>query len=106
MHEGVAKSGVAASLCSMRASSQGTHHEATILHTPAPARDAAQARAASSEARAGAEAPARAQSPDRQAQPSTAALNHVVMDVGCVMAVPTMTAKAPASMAAAACSGV
>ena len=56
--------------------------------------------------RAGAEAPARAQSPDQQAQPSTAALNHVVIDVGCVMAVPTMTANAPASMAAAACSGV
>jgi len=48
MHEAVAKSGVAASLCSMRASSQGTHHEATILHTPAPAGAAARARAAGS----------------------------------------------------------
>ena len=43
----------------------------------------------------------------RQARaPSTAALNQPVMDVGCVMAVPTMTAKAPAPMAAAASPGV
>lgn len=63
-------------------------------------------RTPSNEARAGAKAPARTLSQQRKDQPSTAALNHVVIDVGCVMAVPTMTANAPASMAAAACSGV
>ena len=60
----------------------------------------------SNEARAGAKAPARTLPQQRENQPSTAALNHVVIEVGCVMAVPTITANAPASIAAAACSGV
>ena len=38
--------------------------------------------------------------------PSTASTNQLVMDVGCVMAVPTTTAQAPVSMAAFASAGV